>query len=64
MRINIQRQILRVGTLPNYESIVQIDNPKDIDPNTPYRFYLEGLNSKTKITIAKLETVSEFNNLM
>jgi len=53
-----------VGSLPNYESVVQIDNPKEIDPATPYRFYLEGLNSKTKITIIKLEIVSEFNNRM
>ena len=64
MRINIERQFLRVGSLPNYESVVQIDNPKTIKPATPYRFYLYGLNKETKMTITKLETVSQFDNLM
>ena len=64
MRINIEREILRVGSLPNCESVVQIDNPKQIEPATPYRFFLCGLNKNTKIIITKLETVSQFNKLM
>ena len=64
VRINIQRRILRVGSLPNYESVVQADNPNKIDPATPYRFFLLGLNSKTKMTITRLEKVIEFNSLM
>ena len=64
MRINIERQILRVGSFPNYESVVQIDSKYKIEPATPYRFFLFGLNSQSKMTITKLETVSEFNNLM
>jgi len=55
MRINIQRRILKVGSLPNYDSVVQVDNPDEmINPATPYRFFLIGLNKETKITITKL----------
>ena len=35
-----------------------------IVPATPYRFYLLGLNNQSKMTITKLETVSEFNDFM
>lgn len=58
VRINIQRRILRVGSLPNYDSVVQADQPERIDPETPYRFFLGGLNKGNKMTIMKLETVS------
>jgi len=51
-------------SLPNYESVVQIYDPKKIEPATPYRFFLLGLDKQTKMTITKLETVSQFNNLM
>ena len=64
MRISIQRRIFKVGSLPNYDSVVQADSPIWIIPSTPYRFFLEGLNKQTKITITKLETVSEFDDLM
>ena len=64
VRINIERKIFRVGSLPDYESVVQIDNPQLIVSATPYRFYLSGLNNQTKMTITKLESVDEFNDLM
>jgi len=55
MRINIQKRILKLGSLPNYDSVVQVDNPNEwINPATPYRFYLAGLNKETKMTITKL----------
>jgi len=54
MRINIQRRILKVGSLPNYDSVVQADNPEWINPTTPYKFHLFGLNKESKITITKL----------
>lgn len=65
MRIDIQRRILKVGSLPNYDSVAQVDKPNEkINPATPYRFYLGGLNKQTKMTITKLQTVSEFDNKM
>jgi len=45
MRINIQSRIVKVSSLPNYDSVVQADMPERINPGTPYRFYLGGLNS-------------------
>ena len=53
-----------MGSLPNYESVVEIDNPELIESVIPCRFFLYGLNKKTKMRITKLETVSHFNNLM
>ena len=64
IRINIEERILRVGSLPNYESVVEADNPNKINPFTPYKFFLYGLQSKAKMTITRLEKVSEFNSLM
>jgi len=64
MRINIERKILRVGSLPNYESVIQLDRDYKIEPATPYRFFLWGLNKQTKMVITKLETASQFNDLM
>jgi len=40
VHINIQKRILRVGSLPNYHSVVQADDPERIDPTIPYRFFL------------------------
>lgn len=58
VRISIERRILRVGSLPSYDSIVQADQPESIDTATPYRFFLGGLNKGTKMTIMKLEIVT------
>ena len=57
MRINLESRLLRVGALPNYESVVQVNNPDRIDPNKSYRLVLYGLYSKTKMTIVKLAKV-------
>jgi len=64
VRINIEKKIIKVGELPDYESAVEADNPESIDSATPYRFYLSGLNSKTKISITKLSIVEEFDDNM
>jgi len=53
-RINLARRLFRVGTLPDYESVVEVENPYSIDPAESYRFTLAGLNPKTKMTILKL----------
>lgn len=64
IHINIARKILKVGSLPNYESVVRVKNPNKIDSAINYRFFLLGLRSKTKITITRLEKVFEFNTLI
>ena len=56
-RINLERKFFRVGTLPDYASIVEAENPNSIDPARSYRFILAGLDSKTKMTILKLQKV-------
>ena len=64
MRINIEREILRVGSLPNNDSVVQLESKYKIELATSYRLYLLVLNKQTKMVITKLETVSQFNDLM
>jgi len=64
VRINIQRRILKVGSLPNYDSVVEADEPERINPTTPYRFILEGLDQGTMISITKLVKVIEFDDNM
>jgi len=56
-RINLAKKFFRVGTLPDYASVVEVENPNLIDPAKSYRFALAGLNSKTKMTIMKLQNV-------
>ena len=53
-RINVARRFFRVGTLPDYASVVEAENPNKINPAGSYRFILAGLNPKTKMTILKL----------
>ena len=57
MRINLQSRLLRVSSLPNYESVVQANKPDWIDPNKSYRLLLSCLLSKNKMTIVKLAKV-------
>jgi len=63
-RKNLARRFFRVGTLPDYASVVEVENPNLIDPAGSYRFTLAGLNSKAKMTIMKLQKVKSFDNSM
>ena len=63
-RINLARRFFRVGTLPDYSSVVEVENPNLIDPSGSYRFILAGLDSKAKMIILKLQKVKSFDNLM
>jgi len=63
-RINVARRFFRVGTLPDYASVVEVENPNKINPAGSYRFILAGLNPKTKMTILKLQKVKAFDDLM
>jgi len=56
-RINLEKRLLRVGTLPDYASVVEVEDPNLIDPAGSYRFILAGLDSKAKMTILKLQKV-------
>jgi len=60
----LSRRFFRVGTLPDYASVVEAEDPNIIDPAGSYRFTLAGLNSKTKMTILKLQKVKSFDASM
>ena len=60
----MERRFFRVGTLPDYASVVEAENPNVIDPAESYRFTLAGLHTKTKMTIVKLLKVKSFDALM
>ena len=62
MRIHLNEKLLRVGSLPNYESVVEIDNPNLINPATPYRVFIYLSNPLNKVSITKLYTVREFDD--
>jgi len=53
-RINVERRLFRVGTLPDYASVVEVENPNLINPAESYRFTLIGLGPKAKMRILKL----------
>lgn len=61
-RINIEKRVLKVGTFPNYEAVVEADNPDLIDPTAGYRFMIMGLDATTKMTIVGIQKVSDFDD--
>ena len=40
VRIDLNQKLLRVASLPDYSSIVELDDPNKIDPKVAYRFFL------------------------
>jgi len=40
VRIDLNKQFLRVASLPDYSSIAELDDPNKIDPKVAYRFFL------------------------
>lgn len=39
MRISLDEKILKVASLQNYESIIELDDPQKIESQTLYRFF-------------------------
>ena len=60
----MERRFFRVGTFPDYASVVEVGSPNLIDPAGSYRFTLGGLNPKTKMIILKLQKVKSFDTSM
>jgi len=42
-RIHLEQKLLRVGSLPDYSSIAELDDPNKIDQKVHYRFFLSVL---------------------
>lgn len=40
MRISLKEKILKIATLPNYESVIELDDPNKIQPKTEYRVFV------------------------
>jgi len=38
-RIHLDEKLLRVGSLPDYSSIAELDDPKKINPKANYQFF-------------------------
>jgi len=64
VRVHLDQKLLRVGSLPDYSSIAELDDPNKIDPKTDYRFFLCMGNNGDVIRIKKMEIVSNFDNKM
>ena len=57
VRINLQKKFFRVASLPDYESVVELNKPDGINLSESYRFMLRGLDRNSKMTIVKLDKV-------
>jgi len=64
VRIDLNVKFLRVGSLPDYSSITELDNQNKIDQNGAYRFFLAMLNQGDIMRITKIKTVSKFDDKM
>ena len=40
IRIHLDEKLLRIACLPDYSSIVELNDPNKIDPKVNYRFFL------------------------
>jgi len=64
VRIHLDSNLLRVGSLPDYSSIAELNNPNKIDPNVNYRFFLTMKNKGDMIRINKMSVVNSFDGKM
>ena len=64
VRIHLDSNLLRVGSLPDYSSIAELDNPNKIDPKVNYRFFLTLKNKGDMIRINKMFVVNIFDGKM
>jgi len=39
VRLHLDQKLLKIASLPDYSSIVELDDPNKIDPNVAYRFF-------------------------
>jgi len=51
-----------VASLPDYASIVELDDPNKINPEVPYRLFFGIAFPEDTIRLSKLETVQQFDN--
>jgi len=64
VRIDLNQKFLRVGSLPDYSTITELDDPNKIDPKVDYRFFLSMCNSGDIMRITSMRTVSKFDEKM
>ena len=64
VKIHLQERLMRVSTLPNYESVVELDHQNLIDPKKLYRFFVYLENPQNRVTITKLQKVSRFDEIL
>ena len=64
VRIHLDSNLLRVGSLPDYSSIAELNNPNKIDPKVNYRFFLTLKNKGDMIRINKMFVVNIFDGKM
>jgi len=64
IRIDLNEKFLRVASLPDYSSIVELDDPNKIDPKVAYRFFLSMYNEGDMMRITKIRKVNRFNENM
>ena len=57
MHIHLANKYFRIGTLPKYDSIIEISNPGQIISGEKYWLFIINLQIKDVIRITKLESV-------
>ena len=64
IRIHLDQRLLRVGSLPGYSSIAELDDPNKINPKVNYRFFLAIGGSGDMIRINNVSFVDKFDGKM
>jgi len=58
VRIDLNKKVLRVASLPDYSSIAELDDPNKIDLKVAYRFYFSMSELGDLMKISNFRTVS------
>lgn len=64
IRIHIKERLFKIGQLPNYDLVAELDDKNKIIPNTPYRLMFNLTYKGEKVIITEVIKVLNFNNQM
>lgn len=64
IRINLENKIVKVGVLPNYTQVAEIDNKEKIDLSEEYTFAIFNTGNNNIITLEDICEVDSFDELM
>lgn len=64
VRIDLSKRVWRIGSLPDYQDVVELDDPNWIDANGSYHFAIYMRVNGESVIINHISEVDAFDNQM